>query len=66
LLGAAHSARGAVDHASLDAPEAAEEARRVLGQSAFDAAYQRGRDLDYPAALALAQESADVGQVRRR
>ena len=38
-------------------------AREVLGAAAFEAAYERGRSLAYPDALALAQ---DLAQVRRR
>jgi predicted ATPase/DNA-binding SARP family transcriptional activator len=56
LLGAAHMIRGAFDHSSLDAPEAAATARERLGGAAFDAAYQRGRDLARPQALALAED----------
>ena len=58
LLGAAHSVRGAFDHGSLDAPGARDTARQVLGGDGFEAAYQRGRDLDYSGALALAEDSA--------
>jgi hypothetical protein len=58
LLGAAHSIRGAFDHGSLDAPGARDTARQVLGDEAFEAAYQRGGDLDYSGALALAEDSA--------
>jgi len=58
LLGAAHSIRSAFDHGSLDAPEARDAARKALGEAAFDAAYQRGRDLGYADALALAEDSA--------
>lgn len=63
MLGAAHSVRGAFDHSSLDAPSARDAAREVLGAAAFEAAYERGRSLAYPDALALAQ---DLAQVRRR
>ena len=55
LLGAAHMIRGAFDHSSLDAPEAVATARDRLGEAEFDAAYQRGRDLDRAEALALAE-----------
>jgi predicted ATPase/DNA-binding SARP family transcriptional activator len=58
LLGAAHSVRGAFDHSSLDAPRARDTARHTLGSEAFDAAYQRGRDLSYEDALAFADDSA--------
>jgi tetratricopeptide (TPR) repeat protein len=58
LLGAAHSIRGAVDHSSLDAPATRDTARQTLGDADFEAAYQRGRDLDYEDALALAEDSA--------
>ncbi len=54
LLGAAHSARGTFDFSSLDAPPARDTARRVLGGEAFEAAYQRGRELPYDDALVLA------------
>jgi hypothetical protein len=56
LLGSAHSVRGAFDESSLDAPAARAAARDALGEPAFDAAYQRGRELSYPAALAFARE----------
>jgi hypothetical protein len=58
MLGAAHSIRGAFDHSSLDAPEARDTARQALGTMAFDAAYQRGRELSYEEALAVAEDSA--------
>ncbi len=64
VLGAAHAVRGAFDHASLDAPDARAAARRVLGDAGFAAAYQRGLDLTYDAALALGQDAA--GQLLRR
>jgi predicted ATPase/DNA-binding SARP family transcriptional activator len=54
LLGAAHSVRGAFDESSLDAPAVRESARRALGASGFDAAYQRGRDVGYEDAQELA------------
>jgi predicted ATPase/DNA-binding SARP family transcriptional activator len=57
LLGAAHTIRGAFDHSSLDAPQAREAARETLGAGAFEAAYQRGRELGYAEALALAERS---------
>jgi predicted ATPase/DNA-binding SARP family transcriptional activator len=57
LLGAAHAIRGVFDHSSLDAPAARDAARRVLGDAAFDEAYRRGRELGYPDALALAEDS---------
>ncbi len=69
MLGAAHSARGAFDYGSLDAPPAREAARRMLGGKAFDAAYQQGRDLAYGEVLALARDAARLAgpaQVRRR
>ncbi|HEV2373427.1 MAG TPA: BTAD domain-containing putative transcriptional regulator [Streptosporangiaceae bacterium] len=56
LLGAAHSIRGAFDHSSLDAPGARDTARQRLGGEAFEAAYQRGRELGYEEALALAED----------
>ena len=55
LLGAAHSIRGAFDHSSLDAPAARDTARKRLGEADFDDAYQRGRDLGRPEAVALAE-----------
>jgi hypothetical protein len=58
LLGAAHSIRGAFDHSSLDAPAARDSARQVLGEAEFEAAYQRGRDLCYEEAIALAEDTA--------
>ena len=58
LLGASHSIRGAFDHSSLDAPVARDTARQTLGDADFEAAYQRGRDLDYEDALALAEDVA--------
>jgi predicted ATPase len=64
ILGAAHSIRGAFDHSSLDAPGAGNAARQVLGDTGFEAAYQRGRDLSYDEAMAFAEDSArsPVGQ----
>jgi hypothetical protein len=58
LLGAAHSIRGAFDHSSLEAPAARDTARQTLGDAAFEAAYQRGRQLGYEDALAFAEDSA--------
>jgi predicted ATPase len=58
LLGAGHSIRGAFDHSSVDAPGARGIARQTLGDAAFEAAYQRGRDLGYEDALALAEDWA--------
>ena len=54
LLGAAHSVRGAFTESSLDAPAARAEARRTLGEPEFGAAYERGRELGYAAALSFA------------
>jgi predicted ATPase/DNA-binding SARP family transcriptional activator len=59
LLGAAHSIRGAFDHSSLDAPHARDTARDTLGGEAFEAAYQRGRNLSYSGAVALAEDFAE-------
>jgi hypothetical protein len=56
LLGAAHSVRGAFNESSLDAPAARAAARRALGEPAFGAAYQRGRELGYATALSFAGE----------
>jgi predicted ATPase/DNA-binding SARP family transcriptional activator len=61
MLGAAHSVRGIFDFGSLDAPQARDTARCALGDRAFEAAYQRGRELPYDEALALAGD-----YVRRR
>ena len=58
LLGAAHTIRGAFDHSSLEAPQARDTARRMLGGQAFERAYRRGRELGYDEALALAEETA--------
>ncbi|HJY56264.1 MAG TPA: hypothetical protein VJ418_07775, partial [Streptosporangiaceae bacterium] len=55
LLGAAHTIRGAFDESSLDAPGARDAARGVLGESGFDAAYERGRALDGDEEIAAAQ-----------
>jgi predicted ATPase/DNA-binding SARP family transcriptional activator len=59
LLGAAHTIRGAFDHSSLDAPAARDGARETLDAEAFEAAYQRGRELGYAEALALAEDSVN-------
>src|ERR1700678_5969 len=64
LLGAAHTVRGVFDESSLDAPAVRGAARRALGDAAFDAAYQQGRELGYDAAVAPA--AASVAQVLRR
>jgi tetratricopeptide (TPR) repeat protein len=58
LLGAAHAIRGAFDHSNLDAVPARDGARETLGAEAFEAAYQRGRELGYAEALALAEDAA--------
>jgi len=57
LLGAAHGLRGAFDESSLDAPAARAAARAALGEPAFDAAYDQGRQLSYEAALTRARET---------
>jgi predicted ATPase/DNA-binding SARP family transcriptional activator len=54
LLGAGHTIRGCFDESSLDAPAVRATAKRALTADAFDAAYQRGRDLPYDEAVALA------------
>jgi predicted ATPase/DNA-binding SARP family transcriptional activator len=54
LLGAGHTIRGTFDEGSLDAPGARDAARRVLGEAAFEAAYERGRALDGDETLAMA------------
>jgi predicted ATPase/DNA-binding SARP family transcriptional activator len=59
LLGAAHGMRGVFDEGSLDAPAARAAARQVLGAPAFDAAYQRGRELGYDDALTFAGQILD-------
>jgi predicted ATPase/DNA-binding SARP family transcriptional activator len=56
LLGGAHAVRGAFDESSLDAPAARAAARRALSEPAFDAAYQRGRELSRARALSYADE----------
>jgi ATP/maltotriose-dependent transcriptional regulator MalT len=61
LLGAAHSVRGAFDESSPDAPGARAAAREQLGEHAFAAAYQAGRDLDHEAALALVRQALGSG-----
>ena len=58
LLGAAHTIRGAFDHSSLDSVPARAGARETLGAEAFETAYQRGRELGYTEALALAEDAA--------
>jgi len=55
LLGAAHTIRGAFDEGSLDAPAARDAARGLLGQAAFQAAYERGRAVGRDEALTLAR-----------
>ncbi|WP_187365612.1 AfsR/SARP family transcriptional regulator [Trebonia kvetii] len=57
LLGAAHAIRGAFDESSLDAPQARETLRAVLGPAAFDTAYDSVRGLGYHPAVALARAS---------
>jgi hypothetical protein len=57
LLGAGHGVRGAFDESSLDAARVRAAAREALGEAAFAAAYQRGRDLDYDAAVALVRQA---------
>jgi predicted ATPase/DNA-binding SARP family transcriptional activator len=54
LLGVGHAIRGTFDESSLDAPQARDLARRVLGAAGFGAAYERGRALDRDDALTLA------------
>jgi tetratricopeptide (TPR) repeat protein len=58
LLGAAHSIRGVFDRSSVDAPQARETARQILGDAAFETAYQRGRALSYSEAVTFAEDSA--------
>ena len=60
LLGGAHGVRGAFDESSLDAPTARAAARAALGEPAFDAAYQRGRELSRAGALAYAGDVLGV------
>ena len=61
LLGAAHAIRGAFDESSLDAPQARETLRAVLGPAAFGAAYDSARGLGYTPAVALAREALAAG-----
>jgi predicted ATPase/DNA-binding SARP family transcriptional activator len=61
LLGVAHSVRGAFDESSPDAPGVRAAARGQLGEHAFDAAYQQGRDLGNEAALALVRGALAPG-----
>jgi hypothetical protein len=61
LLGAARAVRGAFDESSPDAPQARATAREILGQAAFDAAYQSTADLSYEASLALARAALTAG-----
>jgi predicted ATPase/DNA-binding SARP family transcriptional activator len=63
LLGVGHAIRGAFDEGSLDAPGARDAARGVLGQTEFDAAYERGRALGRDEALALAEGAVSGGAV---
>jgi hypothetical protein len=63
LLGAAHGLRGAFDEGSPDAPGARAAARAQLGGEAFQAAYQRGRDLDHEAVLALVRDVLSAAPV---
>jgi predicted ATPase/DNA-binding SARP family transcriptional activator len=65
LLGAAHTLRGQFDESSLDAPAARDAARRALAESAYDAAYQRGRDLSHDQAVALARSACGDQALRR-
>jgi predicted ATPase/DNA-binding SARP family transcriptional activator len=67
LLGAGHAIRGAFDEGSLDSPGARDTARRLLGQAAFDAAYERGRALGRDETLVLASGAVGLpSQVLRR
>ena len=67
LLGAGHTTRGAFDEGSLDAPGARQAARGLLGEAAFDAAYERGRALGRDETLVLASGAVGLpGQVLRR
>jgi predicted ATPase/DNA-binding SARP family transcriptional activator len=61
LLGAAHAIRGAFDESSLDAPEARETLRAVLGPEAFSAAYDSARGVGYSPAVELAREAMAAG-----
>ena len=60
LLGAAHSVRGAFNESSLDAPAARAAARHALGEPAFGAAYQRGREVSYATALSFAGDALGI------
>ncbi|MGI8664825.1 MAG: BTAD domain-containing putative transcriptional regulator [Jatrophihabitans sp.] len=57
LLGAAAGLRGAEDRTACDIARLFSTLQAGLGQPAFDAAYQRGRQLDHDAALALIEPS---------
>ncbi len=57
LLGASHSVRGAFDESSLDAPPARAAARAALGDPAFAAAYEAGRELGYTESLSSARDA---------
>jgi hypothetical protein len=53
LLGAAQGVRGAFDVGRPDAMGVRAAARQRLGEAAFEAAYQEGRDLSFDAAVGL-------------
>ena len=61
LLGAAHAIRGAFDESSLDAPQARETLRAILGPEAFRAAYDSARALGYEPAIAMARDALAAG-----
>ncbi|HLJ98901.1 MAG TPA: hypothetical protein VKU39_03220, partial [Streptosporangiaceae bacterium] len=65
LLGAAHQVRGCFDEGSLDSLPVRDRAHRALGDEAFAAAYQRGRDLAYQDAISVAAESAGTRETGR-
>jgi predicted ATPase/DNA-binding SARP family transcriptional activator len=68
LLGAAHTIRGAFDEGSLDAAGVRDAIRGLLGETGFDAAYERGRALGRDEAVAAARGALGglAGQVLRR
>ncbi|HTU76562.1 MAG TPA: BTAD domain-containing putative transcriptional regulator [Trebonia sp.] len=63
LIGAAHTVRGAFDESSPDAPGVRAASRAVLGDEAYHAAYEQGRDLGFEGAVALARQVLGLDQV---
>jgi predicted ATPase len=70
LLGVAHTIRSVFDEGGLDGPAVRQAARQALGLPAFEAAYQRGRELGGDLGVQLASDLVDAGvtadQVFRR